>query len=307
MLLERQVRDDLRRWPVAEADAPTSTRALLKLRCSRVVNAAAEHSTSARLDRRRRRHGAGLLASGDLGHERIGSSWPPDHVPSLRKLAAFERVAKLATASELVERTRSRSRAATRRHAPDRAWRHGNHLRERSAGLGAIRAAAGGPSVPSDLSVIGFDDSALMSCTSRRSRPSATARGDRPRRCRDTVADRGSPVSAEELFSSRRWWRGARRDAPDVETASLALNRPKITGATVPLAFNCPCVILAPMRERDATKAAARLREPAIAIERRGARRSSTGLHSELRRRERRRDRRLGGCGAPALSGGARR
>ena len=104
-----------------------------------------------------------------LGHERIGLILgPPDHVPSARKLAAFERVrAGERPQSELVERTRFSLEGG---HAA------AARLLERGAtgiicasdplALGAIRAARrAGLSVPADLSVIGYDDSALMSCT----------------------------------------------------------------------------------------------------------------------------------------------
>lgn len=106
-----------------------------------------------------------------LGHERIGLVLgPSDHVPSRRKLEAARAAAKAADmpwADEFVERSifslEGGQAAASR-------------LLERGVtgivcasdplALGAIRAARRrGLAVPSEVSVIGFDDSAFMTCT----------------------------------------------------------------------------------------------------------------------------------------------
>ncbi|MGW1542095.1 LacI family DNA-binding transcriptional regulator [Streptomyces sp. NPDC002309] len=106
-----------------------------------------------------------------LGHERIGLVLgPSDHVPSRRKLEAARaaaRVADMPWADEFVERSifslEGGQAAASR-------------LLERGVtgivcasdplALGAIRAARRrGLAVPSEVSVIGFDDSAFMTCT----------------------------------------------------------------------------------------------------------------------------------------------
>jgi DNA-binding LacI/PurR family transcriptional regulator len=111
----------------------------------------------------------GHLAS--LGHERIGVALgPADHMPSRRKLAAFRRIAErmgLPHDEDCVERTmfsiEGGQAAATR-------------LIERGItgivgasdliALGAIRAARrAGLAVPGQVSVVGYDDSSLMSCT----------------------------------------------------------------------------------------------------------------------------------------------
>src|SRR6201981_695470 len=115
MLHERQVSGMIfAGGQYAEADAPHEHYArLLQLRLPVVlVNAAAEHIDFPRVstdDAVAMEQAYAHLAY--LGHARSGLGWGPgDHVPSARKLAAFERAVARATgsahASELVERTR---------------------------------------------------------------------------------------------------------------------------------------------------------------------------------------------------------
>jgi DNA-binding LacI/PurR family transcriptional regulator len=97
-----------------------------------------------------------------LGHERIGMVLgPPDHVPSQRKLAA----ARLE--EEFVEHTMFSLEGG--HAAASRLIRRGVTAiicASDLMALGAIRAARrAGLSVPGDISVIGYDDSALMNCT----------------------------------------------------------------------------------------------------------------------------------------------
>jgi len=176
MLLERQVSGMVfAGGQYAEADAPHDHYArLLKLRLPVVlVNAAAEHLDFPRVstdDAVAMEQAYGHLAY--LGHERIGLILgPADHVPSRRKLAAFEAMAARATgrelAGELVERTRfsleGGHAAATRLIGRGVT---GIVCASDPLALGAIRAARrGGLSVPDDVSVVGYDDSAFMSCT----------------------------------------------------------------------------------------------------------------------------------------------
>jgi DNA-binding LacI/PurR family transcriptional regulator len=214
MLLERQVSGMVfAGGQYAEADAPHEHYArLLKLRLPVVlVNAAAEHLDFPRVstdDAVAMEQAYGHLAS--LGHERIGLIiGPPDHVPSRRKLAAFETAARAAGAAagppaELVERTmfslEGGHAAATRL------------IREGVTGivcasdplaLGAIRAARrAGLSVPADVSVVGYDDSAFMNCTDP---PLTTVRQPIEAIGRAAVAMltgqiEGAEVAAEELF-----------------------------------------------------------------------------------------------------------
>jgi DNA-binding LacI/PurR family transcriptional regulator len=104
-----------------------------------------------------------------LGHERIGLVLgPEDHMPSLRKLAAFrDHAARLGLTVTPVEHalfSLEGGQAATTRM-----------LREGVTGvicasdvlaLGAIRAVRRtGLSVPGDVSVIGYDDSGWLNCT----------------------------------------------------------------------------------------------------------------------------------------------
>ena len=105
-----------------------------------------------------------------LGHERIGLVLgPPDHVPSQRKLeAATELAAARADVQEpYVEHTLfsiEGGQAATARLLAKGVT--GIVCASDPLALGAVRAARrAGASVPEDVSVVGYDDSALMSCT----------------------------------------------------------------------------------------------------------------------------------------------
>jgi DNA-binding LacI/PurR family transcriptional regulator len=206
MLLERQVSGMVfAGGQYAEADAPHDhyTR-LLKLRLPVVlVNAAAEHLDFPRVstdDAVAMEQAHAHLAY--LGHERIGLILgPPDHVPSRRKLEAFE---KLSPPADLVERTRfslEGGRAAATRLLARGVT--GMICASDPLALGAIRAARrSGLSVPADVSVVGYDDSAFMSCTDP---PLTTVRQPIDaigRAAVEMLAGQieGSAVSADELF-----------------------------------------------------------------------------------------------------------
>jgi DNA-binding LacI/PurR family transcriptional regulator len=104
-----------------------------------------------------------------LGHVRIGLLLgPPDHVPSRRKLAAALRAAEAAGMAIPPERiahslySLEAAQASTTRLL--RAGVTGIVAASDPMALGAIRAVRrAGLTVPGDVSVIGFDDSALMS------------------------------------------------------------------------------------------------------------------------------------------------
>ncbi|MGW0932586.1 LacI family DNA-binding transcriptional regulator [Streptomyces sp. NPDC002644] len=106
-----------------------------------------------------------------LGHERIGLVLGPhDHMPSRRKLEAARTAARaLGTAlpEEFVQRSifsLEGGQAATTRLLGQGVT--GIVCASDPLALGAIRAARrGGLSVPGDVSVVGFDDSAFMTCT----------------------------------------------------------------------------------------------------------------------------------------------
>lgn len=105
-----------------------------------------------------------------LGHSKIGLLvGPPDHVPSQRKMAAAER---LAPGFNL---TIGPDRIAHSWYSLESAQASAGKLLEDGVtgiicasdpmALGAIRAARrAGLGVPGDVSIVGFDDSALMTC-----------------------------------------------------------------------------------------------------------------------------------------------
>jgi LacI family transcriptional regulator, repressor for deo operon, udp, cdd, tsx, nupC, and nupG len=206
MLLERQVSGMVfAGGQYAEADAPHDHYArLLKLRLPVVlVNAAAEHLDFPRVstdDAVAMEQAYAHLAY--LGHERIGLILgPPDHVPSRRKLDAFE---LLSRNGELVERTRfsiEGGHAAAARLLAQGVT--GIICASDPLALGAIRAVRrAGRRVPGDVSVVGYDDSAFMSCTDP---PLTTVRQPIEaigRAAVEMLAGQieGSAVSADELF-----------------------------------------------------------------------------------------------------------
>src|SRR5438445_8425848 len=141
-----------------------------------------------------------------LGHERVGMVLgPADHVPSARKLAAFQELSVAhGTDAELVERgmfSMEGGQAAGLRLL--RRGATGVICASDVMALGVVRAARRESlSVPDDLSVIGFDDSALMSCTDP---PLTTVRQPIEAMGQAAVAQLmsqvgGSRVSSEELL-----------------------------------------------------------------------------------------------------------
>jgi DNA-binding LacI/PurR family transcriptional regulator len=111
-----------------------------------------------------------------LGHERVGLILgPADHVPSARKLAAFEAASRAhghtavddSADGGLVERnifSMEGGHAAAARLV--RRGITGIICASDILALGAIRAVRrAGMQVPADVSVVGFDDSSLMNCT----------------------------------------------------------------------------------------------------------------------------------------------
>jgi DNA-binding LacI/PurR family transcriptional regulator len=106
-----------------------------------------------------------------LGHTRIGFVLgPADHVPSLRKLEAAQAQAA-ATGAQLDDAlvVHAMFSLESAQAAASRLWRAGATgivCGSDIMALGAIRAARrAGLAVPSAVSVVGYDDSALMSCT----------------------------------------------------------------------------------------------------------------------------------------------
>ncbi len=174
----------------AEADAPHDHyHRLLDVRLPVVlVNAASEKlSLPAGLHRRRGGRRAGVRAPAVLGHERIGVVLgPADHVPSSRKLAAVRAAAERAGA-ELPDAWIRRSmfsleggQAVTGRLIRDGVT--GLICASDPLALGVIRAVRRlGMSVPGDVSVVGYDDSAFMMREPAAHHRPAADRGHRPR------------------------------------------------------------------------------------------------------------------------------
>lgn len=102
-----------------------------------------------------------------LGHRRVGLlAAPPDHIPSRRKRAAFEAMAGQAGVDARVAHgmfSLESGQAAATRLIRDGVT--GIVCASDLLALGAVRAARrAGLAVPADVSVIGYDDSALMTC-----------------------------------------------------------------------------------------------------------------------------------------------
>lgn len=103
-----------------------------------------------------------------LGHERIGMILgPEDHMPSRLRLAAFTALAGKAAADERVEHvpfSLEAGHAAGARLVGSGVT--GIVCASDPLALGAVRAVRRlGLRVPEDVSVVGYDDSALMTCT----------------------------------------------------------------------------------------------------------------------------------------------
>lgn len=190
----------------AEADAPHGHyRRLIERGIPAVlVNAAVEHLDFPKIstdDTVAIEQAYGHLAS--LGHERIGLVLgPEDHMPSRRKLASF--IEQSGGRAEFVEHaifSLEGGQAATRRLL--QLGVTGIVCASDILALGSIRAARRlGLTVPGDVSVVGFDDSAFMNCTDP---PLTTVRQPIEAMGRAVVVMLvnqidGSPVTPEELL-----------------------------------------------------------------------------------------------------------
>ena len=157
-----------------------------------------------------------------LGHSRIGLLiGPPDHVPSQRKLAAARAVAAKAGISlepdQIAHSHYSLEGAQAASMRLLEAGVTGIVCASDPMALGAIRAAKrAGLNVPRDVSVVGFDDSALMNCIDP---PLTTVRQPIEPMCRmiiellvSQIAGTGSPTTS--CSSSRSWSCAARPRRP---------------------------------------------------------------------------------------------
>jgi DNA-binding LacI/PurR family transcriptional regulator len=204
----------------AEADSPHDHYKLLLERGvpAVLVNAAAEHLGYPRVcvdDAAAVEQALGHLLS--LGHRRVGLViGPEDHVPSRRKLAAFMALTERAgiDTADAIEHTMfsvEAGHAAAARLV--QAGVTGIVCGNDPIALGAIRAVRRlGMSVPGDVSVVGYDDSALMTCTDP---PLTTVRQPIDAMGRAVVStlvqqvDGGTVASAELLFEPELVVRGS--------------------------------------------------------------------------------------------------
>lgn len=213
MLLERQVSGMIfAGGQYAEADAPHDHYTRLKqLRLPAVlVNAAADNIDFPRVstdDAVAMEQAHAHLTY--LGHDRVGLiAGPLDHVPSLRKIQAFEqisaRLGRPLVEATLIERTRFSIEGG--HSAAAKLLARGTTAiicASDPLALGAVRAVhRAGLGVPADVSVVGYDDSPLMACTDP---PLTTVRQPIEAIGRAAVEllvgqIEGSAVVAEELF-----------------------------------------------------------------------------------------------------------
>jgi DNA-binding LacI/PurR family transcriptional regulator len=212
MLLDRQVAGMVfAGGQYAEADAPHEHyERLRRLRLPVVlINAAADNMEFPRVstdDAVAMEQAHTHLTS--LGHEHIGLVLgPPDHIPSRRKLEAYEAAEKHAGRAfqpELVERSMFSLEGG--QAAANRLIAHGATgiiCASDPLALGAVRAVRRrGLAIPADISVVGFDDSAFLNCTDP---PLTTVRQPIEAMGRAAVAMltsemEGARVPAEELF-----------------------------------------------------------------------------------------------------------
>ena len=154
-----------------------------------------------------------------LGHQRIGLvAGPADHMPSRRKLAAFTDHARRFGGGPVEHALFSLEGGQA---ATTRLLRHGVTgviCASDVLALGAIRAVRrAGLSVPDDVSVVGYDDSAFMNCTDP---PLTTVRQPLESMCKAAVAllvnqmENLSVYPEELLFEPELVVRGSTGPAP---------------------------------------------------------------------------------------------
>ena len=176
-----------------------------------------------------------------LGHQRIGLVvGPEDHVPSRRKLAAFTEHAQRA-ALEMAPVEHALFSLEGGQAATTRLLRHGITgviCGSDVLALGAIRAVRrAGLSVPGDVSVVGYDDSAFMNCTDP---PLTTVRQPIESMGKAAVAllvnqMEGMAVYPEELlFEPELVVRGSTAPAPVTPTEPAPPAAPTIPAAPAP-------------------------------------------------------------------------
>ena len=189
-----------------------------------------------------------------LGHQRIGLVvGPEDHVPSRRKLAAFTEHAQRA-GLEVAPVEHALFSLEGGQAATTRLLRHGVTgvvCGSDVLALGAIRAVRrAGLSVPGDVSVVGYDDSAFMNCTDP---PLTTVRQPIESMGKAAVAllvnqMEGMAVYPEELlFEPELVVRGSTGPAP-----ATAPSADVPSAATAPSVASVPSVAVRPVAQPPA-------------------------------------------------------
>lgn len=159
-----------------------------------------------------------------LGHSRIGLLLgPPDHVPSERKLTAAR------TAAARAGQDVADDQVATTAYSLESGQAGATRLLQAGAtgilcasdilALGAVRAARRlGLRVPEDVSIVGFDDSALMTCTDpplTTNRQPIDAMGRAAVNLLVTLMEGGTAADEELLYETELVVRGSTGPAPD--------------------------------------------------------------------------------------------